>query len=563
MKSSARSHLGALFVAWLCLSTAGSSAGVLYYVHPALGDDANPGTNPQAPLRTLARAGNLRLQPGDRLLLAAGRTFPGELSFQGLAGTQTNPIVISSYRGPDAGSESRATIDAKGFGAGVFLLNCSHVEIKDLSITGNGGGMSQTLRMKPDLRCGVLVQADQPGDYSGFGLSNLVVRDVFFEDPGFSRHPDEVRTANGTQNYGWGIRFINASSDGVLKDISIRDCRLENLSHTGLKFTAPSNGIQNVSVEGVQIAHTGGPGVQMSGLRGGHFSRLDVNGSGSTNDTRNWKRGSGLWTWGSSDVVIEHSRFRNANGPGDSAGVHIDYNCSNVVVQYNLSAHNAGGFCEILGNNSHCAYRYNVSVNDGFRVKGRDGAFQEGKIFWLSGYTGEKSARQGPFNTYFYNHTIYVSEDIVAKVSVSPTARGVLIANNIFYIRGRSLSVPGDQARADSSSSAPLQDVVFKNNLFLRHGTWPPDLAIQDQDPIVGEPRFQNAGGQRPEDYTPANAPLVKNRGVVISPIPGDSTGLPGGLKLTRDILGQPIQGNPDLGAIEIVDQNKHSLGLK
>ena len=26
-----------------------------------------------------------------------------------------------------------------------------------------------------------------------------------------------------------------------------------------------------------------------------------------------------------------------------------------------------GGFCEILGDNINCGYRYNISVNDGYR----------------------------------------------------------------------------------------------------------------------------------------------------------------------------------------------------
>jgi hypothetical protein len=262
-------------------------------------------------------------------------------------------------------------------------------------------------------------------------------------------------------------------------------------------------------------------------------------------------------------VVIEKSRFVNANGPGDSAGVHIDFNCRNVIVQYNLSANNAGGFCEILGNNYNCAYRYNVSVNDGHRVKGSSGAFQEGKMFWLSGYTGDKSRRSGPFNTYFYNNTIYVSEDIVAKIAVAPTARGVLIANNIFCIMGRSESVLGDQNKADSDLAGPFQNVVFQNNLFLRRDNWPSDLLLQDQAPLIGEPGFQKAGGQTLESYVPSNSKLVKNRGVEITPLPGDTVGLAGGLRMERDILGRPIVGNPDLGAIEMAEQPTQQAGLQ
>jgi len=337
-----------------------------------------------------------------------------------------------------------------------------------------------------------------------------------------------------------------------LRDLTVADCEIANVSHTGLKFTAPSNGIQNVTVERLRVRDTGGPGVQMSGLRGGRFRELDVQGSGSTKDTRNWKRGSGLWTWQTSDVVIERSRFLNANGPGDSAGVHIDYHCRDIIVQHNLSAHNAGGFYEVLGNNHNIAYRYNVSVNDGHRVKGRNGAFQEGKLFWLSGYTGDKSPRQGPCNTYFHNNTIFVAGDIVARFAVAPTARGVLIANNIFYLQGRSQTVTGDQNRPDVGEVPAIPNVVFRNNLFLRPDNWPADSVLQDAAPLFGDPGFVNGGGVRIEDYVPRNVELVRDRGIPILKIPGDERGLPGGLRVEQDILGNRIADRPGLGAIAV-----------
>ena len=52
-----------------------------------------------------------------------------------------------------------------------------------------------------------------------------------------------------------------------------------------------------------------------------------------------------------------------------------------MIVENNLSRNNAGGFIEILGNNYNCSYRYNVSINDGHRVKGKNGAFKRVKFF--------------------------------------------------------------------------------------------------------------------------------------------------------------------------------------
>jgi len=552
MKLTRKPGLPALLVAALTFSATPICVATDYYVHPESGDDANAGTSPESPIRTLKRACGIRLQPGDHLLLAAGRDFAGQLAFEDMAGDATRPIVISSYPSGNGTGDSHASINARSLSAGVLLKNCSHIVIENLLITANAGGMKPAPQAGKGMRCGVLIEAGKPGQYKGFKLSNLVVRDVFYEEPGFVRPPAEVKTANGTQNYGWGIRFIVNTPEAVMSGIDISGCRIENVCHTGLKFTAPGKNIRDVNVRQVSITNTGGPGVQMSGLRGGRFSELDVNGSGSTVDSRNWGRGSGLWTWGADDVLIEKSRFRNANGPGDSAGVHIDYNCRNVIVQYNLSANNAGGFCEILGNNHNCAYRYNVSVNDGHRVKGGNGAFQEGKVFWLSGYTGKAGKLKGPFNSYFYNNTIYVGDGIAAKISVAPSASGVLIANNIFCFKGGSKTVSGDQDKRELKRGASPDNVVFRNNLFLESGNWPVDAPIRDQSPLIGNPDFQNAGGGGIADYVPRNAALVRNKGMRIAKLPGDGIGLLGGLDVKTDIQGNRVLDLPDIGAIEL-----------
>ena len=67
------------------------------------------------------------------------------------------------------------------------------------------------------MRCGVLVQISEVGTYEGITLSGLQIEDVFFEDEGFERGKSEVRTANGTQSYGWGIRFYQPSRGGLIE----------------------------------------------------------------------------------------------------------------------------------------------------------------------------------------------------------------------------------------------------------------------------------------------------------------------------------------------------------
>ena len=536
---------------WLaCLAFAlavAAAPAATYYVDPGAGDDRAAGTSPERAWRTLARTRGAELAPGDRLLLLAGARHAGRLHFEGLAGTAERPIVLGSYAPPGAAPDARALVDGRGQPAAVSLRNCRHVVVSDLVVTADGGAPTGAMR------CGVLVTADGGAESRGLTLQRLHVKSVSYENPGHVRPEADVRTANGRARYGWGIRFLVPDGDrAVLRDLVVRDCRIERVDHTGLKFTAPRDGIRDVLVEHVAVSHSGGPGVQMSGVTGGRFAHLSVDHSGSTADTRNWGRGSGLWTWGTRDVVVERSRFTDANGPGDSAGVHIDFNCEHVVVQHNFSARNAGGFCEILGNNRNCAYRYNVSVDDGHRVKGRGGAFQEGKVLWLSGYVGEKRSPQGPFDSYIYNNTIVVSAGIEPKFAFGPTAEGVLVANNLFVLARPGRRVAGDQWVKDDVAARPIARAVMAGNLLLRAEDWPAGLGLADGAPVVGDPRFAAPGGDRPEDYVPTAAALVRDRGVVIAPLPGDAVGLKVGLAVATDILGRPIVGAPDIGAIEL-----------
>jgi len=527
-----------------------------YYVNSELGDDMNTGTSIFAPFKTLEKINTIQLQAGDQVLLGSAGTFKGSLILKDVHGNRENPILISTYPAGNLALDQRARIDARGYSNAILLEDCSYIEISHLILNANAGGLKNgELKQKKQMRCGVLVKVNKKGNYEHIYLNNLHVEDVFYEEKGFVRGIKEVKTANGSQNYGWGIRFINTIEGAFLTDIRLNNCLVKNVAHTGIKFTGgkEDQSIRNILVENNQVLETGGPGIQMSGVVNAIVRNNRVNKSGNSNDSRKWGRGSGLWTWGSSDVLIEKNYFLNANGPGDSAGAHIDYNCRNIVLQYNFSANNAGGFCEILGNNYNCAYRYNISVNDGYRMKGKYGAFQEGKLFWLSGYNGKRK-RRGPYNSYFYNNTMYVKKDILAKIAIDKAASGVLITNNIFYIEGKSKTVLGDQYNPEKEGESTIRNLIFKNNLFLKKDNWPERAPIQDEHALIGNPDFSNAGGNQVKDYLPLRANLIKNKGIEIDPIPNDSIGLSIGLRVKHDILGNRIKGQPDMGAIELKD---------
>ena len=547
----------------LCMSF--STFATDYYFHAQQGKDSNSGLSVNAPWQSLDKINRLQLNAGDRVLLAQGQTFVGSLELIDIAGSKNHPIIITSYQAPGQENLSAPLIDAKNYNAGVLVIDSSFVTISNISIRANGGKFPYAAKplaeklgkgkYKPK-RVGIYVLAIDKGQYSHINIDNVDVKDVFANNSGFVRSYEDTTTSNGREEYGYGMYFISMKG-AELSHVTVNNAKVSNVSHTGIKFRAINHGI----ISNSKVLNSGGPGIQMSGVHNSHVHHNEVNGSGSNNDTRNWARGSGMWTWSSSDIIVEHNKFLNAKGPGDSAGFHIDFNCNNIIVQYNLSANNAGGFLEILGNNYNNSYRYNVSVNDGYRVKKKGVAFQEGKTFWLSGYVGSENKgkqrkpkkRHGPYNSYIYNNTIFVKDEITAKIAVTRVAQGAVVANNIFHIMGDSKLVKGDQYIPENKhDKVKLDNFIFENNLFLRQGNWPKDVLVQDNSPLYGDAQFKNAGGFNVEDYTPTNLALIQDKGIEIPQIPGDKHGLIVGLKAQKDILGNPIQGKPDLGAIEI-----------
>ncbi len=531
-----------------------------YYINPKLGKDTNNGKSPDAAYKSLNQVQKIKLEPGDKLLLAAGINHWGELKLHNISGTEKKPIIVSSYQASEKASQkvksSHATINAKGFYNGISLLNSKYIQLSNIKVTAPDGFIyewvkKQTKFSKNAMRIGVKLEANKKGTFSDITLDNIIVDNVFFNKKGKTRSLKETHTANGTESYSFGIRAF-ARKGGKFDKLVIKNSSVSNISHTGIKLNGRKDTISNSSLSNNKVFDIGGPGIQVSGVLNLHVNNNLVKNSGSTKDSRNWGRGSGMWTWGSSHVLVEHNQFLNANGPADSAGFHIDYNCDNVIVQYNVSANNAGGFIEILGNNYNNAYRYNVSINDGYRIKKKGVAAQEGKTFWFSGFVGKNRKRHGPYNSYIYNNTIYVKKEILSKMAVTRVSKGALIANNIFHIVGDSKAVKGDQYSPETNGDNHITDINFTNNIFLKESNWPKSILIQDNAPVFGDVNFANAGGNKVADYTPTNKAIIENKGIEIPMIANDKNGLFQGLKVKHDILGNPIIGKPDMGAIEI-----------
>ena len=517
-----------------------------YYLNSISGNDSNDGLTPETAWQTLERASTEEYSAGEKLFLSTGCTFYGKLQLR-VDGSKDRPVIVSSY-GPDNGNASLPLIDAKGYIAAIQIENGRHVEISNLELIADAGTPVDTEASTS--RYGVLVVADEPGQYPGIQLINLKIHHIF------ATENIDKDGMNPTSNMGMGIGIMMNNENAKISNVLIEGCSIAMTGHTGIRIfgygdNEGSTYLDGVNIENNFLNHIGGPGMVPGRCENVVVRGNVVDHSGSSIDPRMHGRGSGIWPWTCNNVLIENNRFMHARGIADSCGAHIDFNSKNVVVQYNLSMDNAGGFVEILGNDHNCCYRYNISINDGFRIKGEDGAHQEGKVLWTSGYVG-RAKKTGPFNSYIYNNTIYVNEDIRSCFSFAPTTDGILIANNIFYILGETVDVSGDQDTRVEDQSQAISNVVFTNNLYKSADILPASLNIEDSNPFVGDPGFQNTGGIEPGDYIPANISLIQNKGIKIQQIPGDSVGLVIGLEVKTDFFGNPIKDLPDMGAIEI-----------
>lgn len=525
-----------------CSSTVVEIEAATFYIDAETGDDTASGTSPDAAWASLEKASSRRYKRGDRILLRRGQAFAGKLKLSQSRGSVEEPIVVGGY-----GESARPRIDAAGYLAGLQLSACSHVEVRDLEISADGGAPVDGSDAKE--RYGVLATTYGERASRGLVLRNLRIHSIY------PHEATEHEGRNPTTHLGKAIR-ISGSKQHPYRDIRIEGCQIENTGHAALHAIRT----RDLRVLDNRMEDIGGPAMVPS-----HSEDLIVRGntvdhSGAFTDKRMHGRGSGIWPVHCERVLIEHNRFMHARGRYDSCGAHIDIGNRNVVIQYNLSLDNEGGFVEILGENSNCAYRYNVSVNDGARVANKAKKQGTGHVILFSGHNGT-SERSGPTHCYVYNNTIFVRRGQRASFSIEDTTGSVLVANNLFVFQGKAENgTPSWWAKYQPGIE---RRVVWKNNGYRRRGGFPADWPFRETSPIMGNPYLAEAGSDEPEGYRPGPKSIAKDRGVEITKLPGDEIGLEIGLAVEQDFFGAPIVGRPDLGAIELVSHADPAAGEK
>ena len=329
--------------------------GTTYYLSPS-GDDTHPGTSPARPWKTLARASEATLQPGDRLALQGRRTFEGTLNLsERHSGTAERLVRIGSY------GRGRATI-AAGMGSGIVMRNTSGICLQNLHIVGVG-------RAAGNVEDGILIQVALPTttqldtlivervEVEGFGLAGLSLTTSAVTGGRCGYRNIRLSRVDAHDNADAGIDLSGSYSDTLSgyahKNVTITRCRAWHNRGIAGKGSHSGNGIVVGQIDGSLIEHCEafGNGENSNSAGGGPV---------------------GIWAWDSTRIVIQHckSHDNRSTGGKDGGGFDLDGGVTHSVMRYNESRNNDGaGFLVYQFEGARPAHdnlvHDNVSINDG------------------------------------------------------------------------------------------------------------------------------------------------------------------------------------------------------
>ena len=456
-----------------------------------------------------------------------------------------------------------------------FQFSSGAVEFDAISLNGQNmyggsakkltgfGGEENSWGSGKNVRFGIKVVASTQ-DLENFSFNNLYIHDIY-----------PTPTLNSNIHKGYGIKLesqsdINSGLFNTISNIRLINTTITETGHYG--FWIKSLGLigidsvknNQVIVENCVFEHTGGSGFVPNKSENVLVQNCIFNHTGSSLDNRMWKRGSGMWPFDCKDVIAQHNKFMNAHGPMDSYGSHIDYGNENVVFQYNYSYNNEGGFAEILGDNINCGYRYNISVNDGYREDPNGIPWdKKGKIFWVSNFCGQNPIRCPNVGTFIYNNTVFVNDTLNPEIYFWPNIGDIHVYNNLIVAGQHGEIIP-------TLIENDFNELYISNNLFYDSTRINLDNDLKN-NAIYADPLLFNTvsvGVNNPQLYkTQNNSPAIGN-GFLINGS-NDSTNYlehNGGL----DYFGNSVSHNSPsnigayngFGTVDILSQNVGDLKI-
>jgi hypothetical protein len=533
----------------LALCAASLFAGDAYYLSSSEGNDSNDGSI-EYPWQTLAKISSVTLGPGDTVYFRRNDRFDGHFNVQG-SGSEAEPITITAY---GEGHHPVITGEVGAAGGGdyqeaILVQNESHFVFDGLEVNNermvNRSGVDETDAF------GLHIQSTDWAAIRNFTVRNMIFRNVYAVKPILREEGEDA--FNGISVAGLRFRAEEQWHGGV-QDVLVENCFFTDIQRYGINVSHHNgqltigeeerNRSMNLVFRNNEFHHTGGTCILPSRTWNVLIEDNLFYYSGSDRDPRMPARGSNVWTWRCTNTVIQHNYCISARGYLDSHGIHIDHQNVNTFVQYNYMEDNEGGFVEILGGNVNSVYRFNISVNEGWRDNGDN--WDADHTIWINDKAPGDSAHPCEY-TYIYNNTVYTDFAEGTRIRTAG-GRHNFIYNNIFYSpTGRGIGEDGhewdnsDQTSLTSHNLFQVSDTRFRN---------------RDSSPVTGNPQLTDPGNGSPYGYqlesgSPAIDAGLLQRG---PPIPGAGEGVFAHIPAypTTDFFGNPVDlssGTPNIGA--------------
>ncbi|MDG1748275.1 MAG: hypothetical protein P8H89_01245 [Porticoccaceae bacterium] len=338
---------------------------------------------------------------------------------------------------------------------------------------------------------GILVKNTGRRTLQGFEFHHLTVEKIY---P--IRAKSKFKEQAFVENTVTGIRFetLPAKSKNNAfntRDIFLHDNLIRETGRFGIAARHRASNIKGVTgtsldydvnfiVLNNRCENLGGSCVLMSGVWQGLLEGNSFIRSGSmVEPSVSVNRGSGAWFFRSKHVVAQNNVAAFSRGHNDSAGIHVDYNNENILVQYNFTYDNEGYGTEILGSNKNIIWRYNLSVGDGTRkvnvARPEGGQSQHpGRTLHISDFA--KPNRAPSSDLFIYNNTYLISSGSTPNINL--TAGNLLLKNNLFIVEDKAKL--GQRVNIDKSW---LSDFNIANNGFS--GNVSSSLTKIDISPIL------------------------------------------------------------------------------
>ncbi len=451
-----------------------------YYLSSSTGNDNNNGSQTQ-PWKTLSKLSNTTLGPGDTVYFKKGDTFRGHYVVNG-SGTEGNLITFTSYGSGNQPIISGSSHDDGGgdYREAILVTNHDNMVFDGLEIqnhrTISRSGVGDLVSF------GIRIEVSNSNvDLNNFSFRNMTFKNVYalyWVDPADQNAFNDFEVS--------GLTFIS-SWGGIINNVIVEESYFTDLQRIGvhIKNTMGKTSTKrntNFVFRNNEFFQIGGTCVLPIRTENCLIENNIFNQPGAKTNDKMIGRGSAVWNWYSINTIVQYNQAMNAKGILDSHGIHVDHSNVDTFIQYNYMQDCEGGFVEILGGNQRAVYRFNISVNDGWRVN--PNWVNSDHTIWLNDKIGGQSGHPS-YESYIYNNTVVINKsgNDAFDTAIDINGQNTRIFNNIFYaVNGSGI---GNQ---QGNYSDP--NLMMTNNLFF--GNIRNNFKTIDANRIEVNPIFYN-----------------------------------------------------------------------